>query len=227
MKIRELTISARAKMCLLSVGYEDIEDLESVTDEELIKIKNLNEKGVAEIRTAINTYFTDDENDDVDWSNIEDDEAISTLKELSIEEVELSVRSYNCLKRAGIKTIGELCDMTMEDMMKVRNLGRKGQEEVLAMLKANGLLKGTDEEDDEDEITGNVNTNIPIDELEFSERTYNCLKRAGIRTLRDICKKTPEDMMRVRNLGRRGQEEVQEKLNELGLKLTKNTMEMI
>ena len=219
MKIRELTISARAKMCLLSAGYEDIEDLELVPDEELIKIKNLNEKGVAEIRTVIDAYFTDDENDDVDWRNIEDDEAISDPKELTIEEVELSVRSYNCLKRAGIQTIGELCDMTMEDLMKVRSLGRKGQEEVLAMLKAKGLRKGTDEEDDEDEIIGGVNTNIPIDELEFGVRTYNCLKRAGIRTLRDICKKTPEDMMKVRNLGRRGQEEVLAMLKAKGLTL--------
>ena len=45
MKIRELPISARAKMCLLSAGYEDIEELENIADEELLKIKNLNEKG--------------------------------------------------------------------------------------------------------------------------------------------------------------------------------------
>ena len=58
MKIRELTISARAKMCLLTAGYEDIEDLENVTDEELLNIRNLNGKGVAEIRAAIDEYFT-------------------------------------------------------------------------------------------------------------------------------------------------------------------------
>lgn len=297
MKIRELTISARAKMCLLSAGYEDIEDLENVTDGELLKIKNLNEKGVAEIRTAINTYFTDDDaenefeditifqenggvevnvdfcglefdefsekltisiwassnsedtykiwmkdlyvndvqykafkcigsisdydsdymemeiedvddisyedinkisflieiddenddelanskvvtlfcnikkesfsvesideykedeeiiDDDIDWSDIEEDEPISDPTELSIEDVELSVRSYNCLKRAGIKTIGELCDMTMEDMMKVRNLGRKSLEEVLAKLHEYGLsLAESDNQSNNQEI---------------------------------------------------------------------------
>ena len=59
--------------------------------------------------------------------------------EMNIDELELSVRSYNCLKRAGINTVEELCDKTPEDMMKVRNLGRKSLEEVLAKLKDLGL----------------------------------------------------------------------------------------
>ena len=59
--------------------------------------------------------------------------------EMNIDEVELSVRSYNCLKRAGINTVEELTNRTPEDMMKVRNLGRKSLEEVLAKLKELGL----------------------------------------------------------------------------------------
>ena len=59
--------------------------------------------------------------------------------EMNIDELELSVRSYNCLKRAGINTVEELCNRTSEDMMKVRNLGRKSLEEVLAKLKELGL----------------------------------------------------------------------------------------
>ena len=59
--------------------------------------------------------------------------------EMNIDELELSVRSYNCLKRAGINTVEELCNRTPEDMMKVRNLGRKSLEEVLAKLKDLGL----------------------------------------------------------------------------------------
>jgi len=59
--------------------------------------------------------------------------------DMSIDELELSVRSYNCLKRAGINTVEELTNKTSEDMMKVRNLGRKSLEEVLAKLKELGL----------------------------------------------------------------------------------------
>ena len=67
-----------------------------------------------------------------------DDEKGKVL-EMSIDELELSVRSYNCLKRAGINTVEELTNKTSEDMMKVRNLGRKSLEEVLSKLKELGL----------------------------------------------------------------------------------------
>ena len=75
----------------------------------------------------------------------EDDEKEKVL-EMSIDELELSVRSYNCLKRAGINTVQELTNRTPEDMMKVRNLGRKSLEEVLAKLKELGLQLNPSEE---------------------------------------------------------------------------------
>ena len=75
----------------------------------------------------------------------EDDEKGKVL-EMNIDELELSVRSYNCLKRAGINTVEELTNRTPEDMMKVRNLGRKSLEEVLAKLKELGLQLNPSEE---------------------------------------------------------------------------------
>ena len=59
--------------------------------------------------------------------------------EMTIEELDLSVRSYNCLKRAGINTVLELANKSEDDMMKVRNLGRKSLEEVRAKLDDLGL----------------------------------------------------------------------------------------
>ena len=59
--------------------------------------------------------------------------------EMTIEELDLSVRSFNCLKRAGINTVEDLINKTEEDMMKVRNLGRKSLEEVINKLSAMGL----------------------------------------------------------------------------------------
>ncbi|USS85621.1 DNA-directed RNA polymerase subunit alpha [Fructilactobacillus myrtifloralis] len=61
------------------------------------------------------------------------------MLEMSIEELDLSVRSYNCLKRAGINTVQELTDKSMADMMKVRNLGRKSLEEIEQKLEGLGL----------------------------------------------------------------------------------------
>ena len=66
--------------------------------------------------------------------------------EMNIDELELSVRSFNCLKRAGINTVQELIQKTPEDMMKVRNLGRKSLEEVLAKLKELSLQLNNSEE---------------------------------------------------------------------------------
>lgn len=67
------------------------------------------------------------------------------MLEMTIEELDLSVRSFNCLKRAGINTLGDLVNKTEEDMMKVRNLGRKSLEEVMNKLSAMNLGLAIDE----------------------------------------------------------------------------------
>ena len=65
---------------------------------------------------------------------------------MTIEELDMSVRSFNCLKRAGINTVEDLINKTEEDMIKVRNLGKKSLEEVIAKLHSLGLdLKHEDE----------------------------------------------------------------------------------
>ena len=69
----------------------------------------------------------------------EEENSKDKVMEMNIDELELSVRSYNCLKRAGINTVEELCNRTSEDMMKVRNLGRKSLEEVVSKLQELGL----------------------------------------------------------------------------------------
>ncbi len=66
--------------------------------------------------------------------------------EMTIEELDLSVRSFNCLKRAGINTVEDLITKTEDDMMKVRNLGRKSLEEVIAKLDSLGFTLASEEE---------------------------------------------------------------------------------
>ena len=66
--------------------------------------------------------------------------------DLTIDELDLSVRSFNCLKRAGINTVEDLINKSEEDMMKVRNLGRKSLEEVIAKLDSFGFALMKDEE---------------------------------------------------------------------------------
>lgn len=74
--------------------------------------------------------------------NLEKDEAVeeeAQFENISIEELDLSVRSYNCLKRDGIATVLELCDRTEEAMMKVKNLGKKSLKEIKDKLAERGL----------------------------------------------------------------------------------------
>ncbi len=68
-----------------------------------------------------------------------EDESTTKRLEMTIEELDLSVRSYNCLKRASINTVAELASKSEEDMMKVRNLGRKSLKEVKEKLESLGL----------------------------------------------------------------------------------------
>ena len=81
----------------------------------------------------------------ISFTDQEDDKKDKVL-EMTIEELDLSVRAYNCLKRAGINTVAELVQRNQEDMMKVRNLGRKSLEEVEQKLEALNLsLRPSDE----------------------------------------------------------------------------------
>ena len=75
-----------------------------------------------------------------------DDEAQTTVLSMTIEELDFSVRSFNCLKRANINTVEDLINRTEDDMMKVRNLGRKSLEEVINKLESLGLALRDDEE---------------------------------------------------------------------------------
>jgi DNA-directed RNA polymerase subunit alpha len=89
--------------------------------------------------------LTDNTNDVEIMIEKEEDKKEKVL-EMTVEELDLSVRSYNCLKRAGINSVQELATRSMDDMMKVRNLGKKSLEEVEHKLKELGLyLKLNDE----------------------------------------------------------------------------------
>lgn len=75
-----------------------------------------------------------------------DDKGKEKVLEMTIEELDLSVRSFNCLKRAGINTVEDLINKSEEDMMKVRNLGRKSLEEVIVKLQTLGFSLRKEEE---------------------------------------------------------------------------------
>lgn len=87
--------------------------------------------------------FTRMDNDYVPDIQIKDEDfsgAMDKILEMNIEDLDLSVRSYNCLKRASVNTVGDLAEKTEDEMMKVRNLGKKSLEEVIQKLESLGLF---------------------------------------------------------------------------------------
>ena len=79
-------------------------------------------------------------------AKVESDSTSNKMADMPIEELELSVRSYNCLKRANINTIGELLLKSEEEMIKVRNLGKKSLDEVMQKLQSLGCALKKSEE---------------------------------------------------------------------------------
>ena len=75
-----------------------------------------------------------------------EEDKVHKLMIMSIEDMDLSVRSYNCLKRAGINTVEDLIHKSEEDMLKVKNLGRKSLDEVIHKVESLGLSLKTREE---------------------------------------------------------------------------------
>jgi DNA-directed RNA polymerase subunit alpha len=106
-------------------------------------------------------------------------------KDLKIEDLDLSVRAYNCLKRVNINTVGDLTEKTEEEMMKIRNLGRKSLKEVVTKLRERGLdlkrhtyesgasLGLYDDDDEESNETDNENENDNADDNDNELRNEN------------------------------------------------------
>jgi DNA-directed RNA polymerase subunit alpha len=103
--------------------------------------------GAKILNEHLNLFITlTDQVKDVEIMVEKEEDKKEKVLEMTIEELDLSVRSYNCLKRAGINTVEELTQKTEEDMMKVRNLGKKSLEEVQSKLaELNLSLKKSDE----------------------------------------------------------------------------------
>ena len=137
------------------VGYVDatlkseitIQELIKLKGEEVFKICNANKKLFEDLLTVLHTkqFFLSDFSKDISMSTYFENvyrkyaEIPENLDNIKIEELDLSVRSFNCLKRAGIYTVGDLTARTLEDMCKVQYLGQHSLNEVIKKIKWLGL----------------------------------------------------------------------------------------
>lgn len=198
---------------------------------------------------------------------------------LSIGKMGFSTRTFNCLNKAGIKSLADLSGKTEMDLIMIRNLGKSSFEEIVAKMKEYGMSLKTEEQLEQERIERQeenqqqlreekkeklkqqiINGQLPMDELSefsyeellemgikpeiinmiypevsedrageeeseelsinkmgFSTRTFNCLKKARIRSLADLSDKTEMDLIMIRNLGKRSFEEIVAKMQEYGI----------
>ena len=218
--------------------------------EEIINILN-NEKIVSCDANVETKYRLDYELDSlfeaiqVNGVNVKRDDLLT-----KIEELDLSIRSYNCCIRSNIYTIADLVEKTEEEMMKVRNLGRKSFKEIKLKLNQRGLsFKNSvcldfDEEDEEEEesydysnhpkttkqrtLNSSNNSFISIYDssikiLNLSVRSYHGLERNGIEKIKDLLKCSELELREFQNLGEKSINEIISKLKNYGLSLNSSS----
>lgn len=102
----------------------------------------------AKILTKQLNHFVDlsEEVSNTEIMDTQEDTGKEKALEMTIEELDLSVRAFNCLKRAGVNTVSDLVTKTPDEMMKVRNLGKKSLEEVLAKIDSLGFSLNKNDE---------------------------------------------------------------------------------
>ena len=122
--LRKLRSPYRSKHWILDTMGKAREAQEKLSQLELENIR---------LKNYIESHLT---NSKIPWDNERKEDSVS---DISIDNLELSVRSFNCLKRAGIDTLGDLSEYTLEKLLKVRNLGRKSMEEVITKAKEYGI----------------------------------------------------------------------------------------
>lgn len=132
----------------------------------------------------------------------------AVLMDTPLDDLCFTVRTYNCLHRAGIRTLRDITERTEEDMIRVRNLGRRSLEEVIFYLQCHGLCLKSDSAGPE-----------TIDDLDLSVRAYNTLKRRKLIRISDILERTVKDISLTALLGKKSLFEILKKLDEYGLRL--------
>ena len=143
-------------------------------------------------------------------------------REDSIELLPLSIRVYNCLRRANIATVGQLLDYPPDAWPDIRNMGAKSVEEILALTAriraGDGVALAASKPKPTPESTQPpppLLPDIPVRELGLSVRAINCLESMGARTAADLSGATLESLLEIENMGMKTAAQIMEKLDAL------------
>ena len=146
------------------------------------------------------------------------------MERLYLDNLEISTKAYICLRRSGIDSLVDLANMTEEQLMKIKGIGKKVYEEVAAKMKEHGIsFRRADEpEQNKEDIVAKINRKrLNINNLKFSARAYDYLKRAGVDSLVDLENMTEEQLRSVKTLWKETYDEVVAKMKEYGISFKK------
>jgi DNA-directed RNA polymerase subunit alpha len=153
--------------------------------------------------------------------------------DMPISDFELSVRSRNCLKKMGIRTLGDLTRITEAELLSYKNFGETSLNEIKAILTSKGLRLGQAVEDKASKkaaailpggeevksVADQAMLSKLIDDLQFSVRSRKCLQRLNVNTVGELISYSESELMSVKNFGSISLKEVKEKLTEMGMSL--------
>ncbi len=146
-----------------------------------------------------------------------------------ISEIEFSQRSRNCLAAMGIETLGDLCQRTEQDLLRMPNFGETSLNEIRNHLANYDLKLGMATEIAPPQVSAQIDEEVPpemrellgspVGDLELSVRARKCMSRLGVKSIGDLVKKTADELLACKNFGVTSLSEINERLSRKGLKL--------
>lgn len=212
----------------LGVLYEDNDKYDKAADcyAKLLKADPNDDRArlfLKDAQASMTQYYNPDEE--------QTNQAFKQVMEVPVTDFELSVRSRNCLKKMGIRTLGDLTRVTEASLLASKNFGETSLEEIRAIMSAKALRVGQSLEQgaayteqryrppttlspEEQAVL-----NRPVTELNLSVRARKCMNRLNLNTIGELVNRSGDELMEAKNFGVTSLNEVKEKLAALGLKL--------
>lgn len=219
--IHDLEISDKSKSFLARVGLMKLDDLLNCNMTELSAIRNISEDVLQELNGVI-------AHSDVIISFFEErakriKEILPNVQDAPIESLGLGTRATNALRRGGIHTVGALIQMSQKDIFELRNVGVLSREEITKAIESivqSGKIVYHEREEESKTIietapeSSRLSELLPeiesirLDDVPFSVRARNALKRANIQTADELVQMSEKDIMGLRNVGAQTRDEI-------------------
>lgn len=164
-----------------------------------------------------------------DEDSLRSESRMNQVLSIPVTDFELSVRSRNCLQKIGVRNLGDLTELTEQDLLAGKNFGETSLVEIREMMESKGLRLGQSaarsRQQDygirQEDLTPQEQAMLsrPVADLNLSVRARKCMSRLGISMLSELTSRTPDELLESKNFGVTSLNEVRRKLADIGMKL--------